>query len=331
MPAQLKIKTTIYLLMGVTLALVVHLHLGPALIAGFLSYLVLDLIYRLLLKWTRPFYARWAAFAVFLLTAGLMVWLLVAFIGQSLAAVPDILEKSFPRINELSQKYGFDLTFTNMEELRDALLLELRKNAGSITHSSQILTREFFHLLVGLFIAILVFLDWRKSPPEANLFGAFREEMGEQVGKFTDSFERVIGAQVAISAVNTCLTGLFLVFMGFPYLPFLVLTTFLVGILPIVGNLISNTIIVITGLTLSPEHALSALIFLIVVHKLEYFLNSKIVGANIRTPMWQTLLGILLGHTLMGIPGIILAPALLHYVRGQMRSFSAKAGKGTRS
>jgi predicted PurR-regulated permease PerM len=250
-----------------------------------------------------------------------MSWLLVVFIGQSLAAVPAILEKSFPRVNELSQKYGLDLTFTNMEELRDALLMELKKNAGSITHSSQILTREFFHLLVGIFIAALSFLDWRKAPPEANLFGAFREEMGGQVARFTDSFERVIGAQVAISAVNTCFTAAFLFFMDFPYLPFLVLATFLVGILPIVGNLISNTIILFTGLTMSPEHALSALVFLVVIHKLEYFLNSKIVGANIRTPMWQTLLGILLGHTLMGIPGILLAPALLHYVRGQMRTF----------
>jgi predicted PurR-regulated permease PerM len=31
--------------------------------------------------------------------------------------------------------------------------------------------------------------------------------------------------------------------------------------------------------------------------------------------MWLTLLGLLLGEKLMGIPGMILAPVLLHYIK----------------
>ena len=48
--------------------------------------------------------------------------------------------------------------------------------------------------------------------------------------------------------------------------------------------------------------ALVALVFLIAIHKLEYFLNSKIIGERIRNPIWLTLLALIVGERLMGIP-----------------------------
>jgi predicted PurR-regulated permease PerM len=93
--------------------------------------------------------------------------------------------------------------------------------------------------------------------------------------------------------------------------------TFLCGLLPIVGNLISNTLIVGVGFTVSPRVAIFALIFLIVIHKLEYFLNSKIVGKRINNPIWLMLIGLVLGERLMGISGMILAPVLLHYFKSE--------------
>jgi predicted PurR-regulated permease PerM len=64
-----------------------------------------------------------------------------------------------------------------------------------------------------------------------------------------------------------------------------------------------------------PHVALYAFIFLVVVHKLEYFFNSKIVGDRIKNPMWLTLIGLVIGEKLMGIPGMILAPVVLHYIK----------------
>jgi len=69
------------------------------------------------------------------------------------------------------------------------------------------------------------------------------------------------------------------------------------------------------GFTVSPSTALVALIFLVVVHKLEYFLNSKIVGWRIHNPLWLTLLGLIVGERLLGVPGMILAPIVLYYVK----------------
>jgi len=70
--------------------------------------------------------------------------------------------------------------------------------------------------------------------------------------------------------------------------------------------------------------ALAALIFLVAVHKLEYFLNSKIIGHRIRNPLWLTLLALVLGEKLMGIPGMILAPVLLHYLKVETSGIELK-------
>jgi hypothetical protein len=55
----------------------------------------------------------------------------------------------------------------------------------------------------------------------------------------------------------------------------LIVLTFLLGLLPVIGNLISNTLITIVGLSLSIWVAIGALGYLIVIHKLEYFLKRQ--------------------------------------------------------
>ena len=86
----------------------------------------------------------------------------------------------------------------------------------------------------------------------------------------------------------------------------------------VIGNLVSNTIIVFVALTVSLKLAIGALVFLVLIHKLEYFLNSKIIGSRIRNPVWLTLIALIIGERLMGIPGLILAPVVLNYLRVEM-------------
>ena len=71
--------------------------------------------------------------------------------------------------------------------------------------------------------------------------------------------------------------------------------------------------------------ALGALAFLIAIHKLEYFLNSKIIGERIKNPVWLTLIALILGERLMGIPGMILAPVVLHFIKVEASSIKIPA------
>jgi predicted PurR-regulated permease PerM len=54
-------------------------------------------------------------------------------------------------------------------------------------------------------------------------------------------------------------------------------------------------------------------------------LNSKIIGDRIRNPVWLTLISLILGERLMGIPGLILAPVVLNYLRVEMLTVEVPA------
>ena len=115
------------------------------------------------------------------------------------------------------------------------------------------------------------------------------------------------------------MTAIFSLAVGLRYASLVVILTFVCGLLPIVGNLISNTIIIGIAFTMSPQLAGGAFIFLIAIHKFEYFLNSRIIGGRIDHPMWLMLLAMLIGERLMGIPGVILAPVILSFMKVEMK------------
>ena len=154
---------------------------------------------------------------------------------------------------------------------------------------------------------------------EGHLYSELHHEGRHRASLFVGSFERVMGAQVVIAAINALATAVFLFSVGMPFKTFLVLTTFVCGMVPIAGNIISNIVIVAAALTRSNQLAAAALVFLVAIHKAEYFLNSRIVGSRIHLPMWATLLALLVGEALLGVPGVILAPTLLYYVREELR------------
>ena len=94
--------------------------------------------------------------------------------------------------------------------------------------------------------------------------------------------------------------------------------TFVVGLLPVIGNLISNTVIVIVSLAHSPQVALASLVFLVVVHKFEYFLNARIVGARISAQSWELLLAMLVMEAAFGLPGVIAAPVYYAWLKQEL-------------
>jgi predicted PurR-regulated permease PerM len=176
-------------------------------------------------------------------------------------------------------------------------------------------------VLIGVVAAVSLFFNsqldlYREShKTKNNLYSLLCDEIAARFRDFYRSFALVMGAQMTISLINTVLTAVFVLIIRLPNAPLVIPLTFVCGLLPIVGNLVSNTIIVCLAFTISLKIALVALIFLIAIHKLEYFLNSKIIGDRIRNPVWLTLLALIIGERLMGIPGMVLAPVVLNYLR----------------
>jgi len=129
---------------------------------------------------------------------------------------------------------------------------------------------------------------------------------------------------VRISLLNTVLTGIYLALVlplfgvKLPLTKTLIAVTFIAGLLPVIGNLISNTVIVIVALSYSSAVAVASLGFLILIHKLEYFLNARIIGRQLGSHAWELLLAMLAMEAAFGIAGVVAAPIYYAFVKDEL-------------
>src|SRR4029077_1291442 len=211
------------------------------------------------------------------------------------------------------------LPFSDLESLKTAVVDTLKDQFLFVGYLSRTATPQLVLVIIAIVVSASLFfqsaMQFQAALEGPSLFTAAAEQVKIRFRTFYESFERVMGAQLTISGINTILTAIFVTAIGLKYIPLVIGLTFLCGLLPIVGNLISNSVIVCIAFTESSRAAIAALVFLILLHKLEYFLNSKIIGYRIKNPMWLTLLALVIGERFMGIPGMILAPVVLDYVR----------------
>ena len=299
--------------MAVLLVLIGCFHLGTLVLAAFFGFFALQVF-----SFGR---SRFLGVALYLIAVVLIAWGMVYFLRQAYLALPKIAETTIPAVTDFAEKQGIALPFTDYQSLKELAITEAKQNVAGAGRHVREAGFKIVQLIIGLVVAVSLFLSARwgseNEPGTArdSLYAAVVRELSLRFQTFFHSFTKVIGAQIIISAINAALTTAFLLWNGYPYVMVIAATTFLCGLLPIIGNLISNTLIVFVGFTLSPQMALIALIYLVIIHKLEYFLNSKIIGDRIKNPMWLTLIGLVLGEKLLGVPGMILAPVVLHYLK----------------
>jgi predicted PurR-regulated permease PerM len=288
-------------------------HLATPLVAVLFSYFALRK-----LRFSRN---RWLSLAIFLVLVAVILYGIGLLITVAVVTLPKIAAESIPPLIAQAQNRGFQLPFSDLESLKAATFDVAKDEFLFVGNFARAATRQVVFVLIAIVVAMSLFVRSEKNrhaPVEsANLFTALAGEIRIRFQLFYESFERVMGAQITISGINTVLTAIFAAVIGLKYFPLVIGLTFLCGLLPIVGNLISNSVIVGIALTSSAKAAIAALVFLVLLHKLEYFLNSKIIGSRIKNPMWLTLLALVVGERFMGIPGMILAPVVLDYVKGE--------------
>jgi predicted PurR-regulated permease PerM len=309
-----------YVVLAATIILAGLLHLGVPLLVVLFAYFALRQLYFL----TRR---KWLALILFGVVVAGIATAAVFLTRAAVLALPDVADTSIPSASAWAQKRQIELPFTDFESLRQVVIDALGQEANylrNVANFARSATAVLAFCVLGVVAAGSLFIKTGLDPYRGthrvknNLYSICCDKVSTRFRDFYRSFATVMGAQITISLVNTGLTAIFLIAAGMPHAPLLIAVTFLCGLVPIVGNLVSNTIIVFVALTVSPKLAIFALVFLVLIHKLEYFLNSKIIGDRIRNPVWLTLIALIIGERLMGIPGLILAPIVLNYLRVEM-------------
>ena len=209
----------------------------------------------------------------------------------------------------------------SINEIETAAAQWLRQNAGQVGIYGQNAGRVLFHIVVGIIVGGLVALQ---SGALRQPAGPLAEAMTDRADVLSNAFRSVVFSQIRISALNTTLTAIYLAIVlplldvHLPLLRTMIVVTFIVGLLPVVGNLISNTVIVIVSLSVSPIVAGGSLAFLVVIHKLEYFVNARIIGARIKARAWELLAAMLTMEAVFGLPGLIAAPIYYAYAKDEL-------------
>lgn len=315
-----------WILVGGGLLVVLRLHLLSALLAGLLVYELVHMAAPRLRRLSGERARAWALTGLALLAAGAVAAAVAGLVAlvRGNGHLPTVLEKmaeSVGRARASLPASVSDYLPATADDLKDAMVHWLRAHALEIRTAGADVGRAVAHVIVGLVAGAMVSLtDVRPHRFERPLARALAERMR----RLTEAFRRVVFAQVRISAINTVLTGLFLlgalpIFgVHLPLAKSLVALTFVVGLLPVVGNLISNTVVVIVAFSVSAYAALAALAFLIAIHKLEYFLNARIVGAQISARAWELLVAMLLMEAAFGMSGIVAAPIYYAYLKDEL-------------
>jgi len=327
--ASTSIRPLAAALMVLAAGCVLQFNLLTALYAGLLSFLL-----------TRMASARLAALfghrANMVAVAGLigtgililfgLVLMIISMAGSPGLSVPDLLAKMAEILesfrNLLPAQYA-DLLPSGVDEIRSMAATYLRGHGAELQGRGAHVGVALVHILVGLIIGAMVAV--RDHRPDAS-HGPLAVRLGEHVGRLATAFRRVVFAQVRISAINTAITAIYLLGVlplfnvHLPFTKTLLLLTFVFGLLPVIGNLLSNTAIVIISLGQSLPLALGSLIFLVSVHKLEYFLNARIAGSRVNACAWEMLVAMVSFEAVFGIAGLVAAPVFYAWIKSELRA-----------
>ncbi|MGC8660309.1 MAG: AI-2E family transporter [Desulfomonilaceae bacterium] len=326
MPSGLII--TSYVLAAIAIPIVLWFHLLPVLFSGLAVYV-------LTIKLARLLPVQWGSLAhklaltvlvgcvmLALFGAGLSLWSFLDGSGGMaalLSAVADTLERLRA---SLAPDIGAAIPHS-MEDLRQQLNLLLRENAHGISAAGIAGVRILAHVILGMVVGGITAIYHFETP---NRLSPLSNALRERIQTLVDAFDKVVFAQVKISALNTALTAFYLLVVlpsfniHFPMLTVLIAFTFVVGLLPIIGNLVSNTVIVLISLGVSPSVAIASLVFLVAIHKLEYFTNAYIVGGEVQARAWEILCAMIVMEAVFGIAGLIAAPVAYAWLKAELRA-----------
>ena len=317
-----------YGLAAAALWLVLHAGLLAALYSGLLVYALVHLIAPQLSarlgSQRATLMAVTALGSLIVLALSLGGWAIMSFFLSDAGSLPVLLKKMADLIEASRHQipsWLADYLPQSAEALQQTLTDWMRSHAAQAKSLGEQTGRTLVHLLIGMIIGAMAALY---DTTQVHHFLPLASALHQRVAMLHQAFRQIVFAQVQIAAINAVFTGIFLAVLlplagiHLPFIKTMILITLIAGLLPVVGNLMSNTVIVVIGLSHSLSTALLALLFLVTIHKLEYFLNARIVGAQINARAWELLVAMLLMEALFGLPGVIAAPVYYAYLKSEL-------------
>ena len=327
-PSDRTIRIASYVLAALALLGVLELHLLVPLLVGLLVH---QLVVSITPFAQRYFSTKLAKMVVVVVFAAVViaaiagaVFALISFFRSDIENLPKLLAKVseiLDRVRVGIPPFLAGYLPDDIADLQQKGLDWLRAHVTELQMMGTHTLVTFAETLIAMVIGVV--LSLREVDPHNNP-GPLAIQLTRRTERFAEAFRNVALSQLSISLLNTSFTAIYLLIglhlfdVHLPLTKTMIAITFIVGLLPIIGNLTSNTIVVIVSLAHSPAVAIASLVFLIVIHKLEYFLGARIVGSRIKSQIWELLIAMMVMEALFGIPGLVAAPIYYAYLKSEL-------------
>ena len=222
--------------------------------------------------------------------------------------------------DKLPPELGFQLP-DEAAEIQHVIAAYLASKAGALATAGRAWLVGLLFAYVGLLIGALA-----AARPSAFELKPLAAQLHLRLFRFGETFRQIVVAQFWIALFNTCLTAIFLLVLlpltgnKLPYSMALLLLTFVAGLVPIVGNLLCNAVLTLVGLSVSPGVAAACLVFLVTIHKAEYFINAKVIGHRTHMGVWELLAVMFVMEAVFGPPGLVAAPLFYAYFKKELQA-----------
>lgn len=326
------IEISSYVLMAIFIVSAFLLHLMTTVVAGTVVFLLIKKLYNKLNPESKNPYAQKITLGIVVAIVVILMTCVVFFASYAIksnhGSTQHIIEQAFVVLQETKQYLPQSMLSyipDDVIDLKEKIINVFNEQKPRVFEVTTTSLKMFAHSLLGIFLGAVIafsFLGFERKTYEMK---SLSEAVYNRINVFADVFERVIFAQGKISAINTTLTTIYLLILlplfgvNIPYAKTLIILTFCVGLIPVLGNLVSNAFIILISLTVSFKVSVASLVFLVVIHKLEYYINAKIVGSKIKTAIWELLIAMIIMETLFGLIGVAIAPIIYGYMKEELR------------
>jgi len=318
-----------YLLLSVLIVIIFAMNLKVFALSFLFLYLISDFLTNDIRRFA-PFIPKAILFSIlYLIVITLITILSYKVIPDLIRQLPGLAEQLQARAItqfETANK-NYNLTdYINPEEVRSAIVDAITKSFKFAAVKFSSFYKGFIYFIFALVINLVLYHNTKKidivfNRKPASLMNFLYCFTMARLRSFYYYFKKVMGGQFIISAINTLISSIVIIGLRMPHPILLIFTVFFCGLLPIIGNIISNTIVTITAIISIGFWAGGiCLVLLVGIHKLEYFLNSKIIGDIVHLPMVITLTSLVVCDVLFGILGLILAIPLVLWIRHELEN-----------
>jgi predicted PurR-regulated permease PerM len=260
-------------------------------------------------------------------SVGAVMGLVLLFVAAFIAiAAPPLIDQGNQLVNNAPQlvKDLNNNAFINDLNIRYGVIDSLQTRVDSVIKDGQFAITAFGGVigvgkavvsgLVSTFTILVLTLYFLAALPQVvqislRFVPATRRD---RVSKLSNAIIARVGSFVGGQGIIAILAALFILIMGLiigmPYTAPLAMVVLVCGFIPLVGHFIGMSIVTLVSLTKSPTTALVALGSYIIYVQIEnYVITPKIMRKSLAIPGLVTIIAALLGTSLLGLIGGLLA------------------------